>query len=108
MHGWNHSGYTVGGHGTPLINQQNGQLIDLTPFELAELMKKNGYKEGDDVSLLSCNAGTSYDNKPSYAQELADILGATVYAPTSYYYYGLFGIYNTGNGNGFQPFYPKK
>jgi hypothetical protein len=107
MHGWNHHGYTVGGHGSPIINQQNGQFIDLEPADLADLMRKNGYKGGD-VSLLSCNTGTSHDNKPSYAQELANILGVAVYAPTSYYYYGLYGIYSTGDGNGLQAFYPQK
>jgi len=69
--------YSVGAHGSPnVITDENGK--PMTPMQLACLMKENGYKGGP-VVLTACSTGRG---KKSFAQKLADELGADVYAPT--------------------------
>ena len=56
-------------------------------------MKKNNRYKGGNVSLLSCNTGLSY------AQKLANQLGANMYDPTGY---------STSDGKGMIKFSPQK
>ena len=99
------NGYTIGAHGaadaTPMNMSGEGE-IDIEPNELHELMLKHGYKEGEVVSLLSCELGAG---KEPYAQRLANELGVTVYAPTGNFQYGIF-TYGTSDKKGLKPFKP--
>ena len=113
-YGWIFKGYSVGAHGTPLLDQRNGGADkNIYPEELVVVMKNNGYKGGP-VTLAACNAGKPYLNKVDhkmhiYAQDLADLLGVTVYAPTSYItYWGYTGFYTTADGKGLKEFHPKR
>jgi hypothetical protein len=80
--------FTVGAHGSPLmIVDQQG--IKIKAEKLAEIIKKHPkYKPGMTVRLLSCNTGVSPgERKVSYAQQLADALGAKVEAPNNFLWY---------------------
>jgi RHS repeat-associated protein len=77
----NNSVYSVTGHGNPqeIADQRSGTTKYLSPAQLAELIKSDPqYKKGEPVKLIACNTGTG---KNSFAQQLANILGTTVYAP---------------------------
>ena len=78
------SKFSVGAHGNPkLIVDQDGNV--LTPQQLAKKIKSNPkYSACMPVDLLSCNTGKGAN---SYAQKLANELGATVTAPDNYLWY---------------------
>ena len=102
-HGLFHSGYTVGAHGPKIWDETGKKSKILKPKELIKKMKNNGYKKGDNVSLLSCESG---NGKGSYAQKLANELDVTVYAPTGYYEYGFL-YYRTSDEKGMKAFHSK-
>ncbi|QRF55106.1 RHS repeat-associated core domain-containing protein [Variovorax paradoxus] len=73
---------SVGGHGTPLHDCNN---VPLTVQEIAdEIRAHSKYKKGMGVDLLSCSTGAG---SASYAQQLANELGATVRAPDTLLWY---------------------
>jgi RHS repeat-associated protein len=100
-------GFTVGGHGDSngigsYCLKDVGDYCSGNIHDFIRDMVANGYRGGA-VSLLSCNAGAGAN---SFAQQLARLLGVTVYAPTSTFYYHGLGVYSTGDGNGLMPFFP--
>jgi uncharacterized protein RhaS with RHS repeats len=113
--------FTVAGHGTPIsVNPPNGAI---SPKDLATLIRSNpNYSRSKTIHLYACNVGgKTDDNRPSFAQELANILGQNVYAPTQYAWYdqsGFVGSYGrsqfmfwpwqTGGPNTMQTFGPKR
>ncbi len=105
--GFFNPGFTVGGHGDS--NGIGGYCAENVEdycsgniHDFIHNMVANGY-EGGPVSLLACNAGSGAN---SFAQQLARLLGVTVYAPTSYFNYHGLGAYSTGDGKGLTPFFP--
>jgi len=94
-------GYTIGAHGSPILNESGIGAKEPSVEELEGLMRNNGYKGGD-VTLLSCDTGSR-----GYAQALSNQLGVTVYAPTSHFIYGALGIYRTGDGKGLTAYSPQ-
>jgi len=98
--------FAVGAHGNPLdIVDANNQ--PLYPSELADMIKHDkSYKPGEPVMLLSCNTGRN-PGKPfapiSYAQYLANDLGAPVQAPGTFGWFlpdGTFTIAGARNASG--------
>ena len=76
--------YSVFSHGDPqfVYDKRDGSTKPLTADALAALIKKDpNYTPGKPVKLISCNTGTG---KNSLAQQLANDLGANVYAPQDY------------------------
>lgn len=56
----------------------SGKWVDVGPKTIADAMKKAGY-EGGPVRLIACDTGAHAEGA---AQQLADVLGTTVEAPT--------------------------
>lgn len=126
--GFNPPGYySVAAHGNPSqVADQRFQKPDangnydpkdaprLTPKELADLIRSQpDYKPGQPVFLVACSTGKGGDK--SFAQKLANELGADVTAPTENSWVRSNGVYNgqhTGsvgvdNGGNFKIFEPR-
>jgi len=71
-------------HGTASYVQfeHNGKTVNINSRTVAKLIKQMpGYKKGQPIRLLSCNTGTS---SASFAQNLANKLNVSVWAPNKY------------------------
>jgi hypothetical protein len=92
--------YIVGGHGTP-TSMYGPDSQPLTAQEVADMIESDmGYQPGELVVLGSCNTGNdnnTYDGSQTFAQQLADILGAPVVAPTDFAWYTNKGSLFTAN-----------
>lgn len=69
-------------HGTDSSTQimHNGSWVELDQRRLTTLIKKsNDYKKGVPIRLMSCSTGAKQDG---FAQNLANKLGVSVYAPS--------------------------
>lgn len=80
--------YTVGGHGFPRgMIDSNGN--PLSPEKLADIIKSDPkYDACKPVKLDSCNTGKSTgDGSDNFAQQLANALKNTVYAPNNFVWY---------------------
>lgn len=74
--------YDVVVHGASnfIVIQHNGKDINVNSRNVAKIIKKRtDYKRGQPIRLLSCDTGKGEN---SFAQNLANKLGVTVYAPT--------------------------
>jgi hypothetical protein len=69
--------YIVGGHGSP-TSMYGPDGAALTPAEVAAQIEfDNNYSPGEPVTLVSCDTGApASDGSPSFAEQLADDLGA--------------------------------
>jgi hypothetical protein len=74
--------FVVGGHG--FANGIQGPNGTMTAQDLASEIKKDSNYTGQSVTLFSCNTG-SLDN--GFAQQLADELNTTVFAPDNLLWY---------------------
>lgn len=76
--------------------EHNGKDISINSRIVAKLIKnRKDYKKGQPIRLLSCNTGSG---KNSFAQNLANKLGVTVYAPTKMIWAwpnGNYGVYGS-------------
>jgi RHS repeat-associated protein len=88
--------YAVGSHGDRLhIYNQNAR--QLSPLELAEMIKKDEKFKGKKVVLLfGCETGR---DSLSFAQQLAEILQMPVVAPSAYVFYPQKGRIYLGEKN---------
>lgn len=71
-------------HGTPTYVQfeHNGKTIRINSRTTAKLiLQMSGYKKGKPIRLLACNTGIS---SSSFAQNLANKLNVSVWAPNKY------------------------
>lgn len=67
--------------------EHNGKKIMINPRAAAKMIEKlPGYKKGQPIRLLACNAGARGNG---IAQNLANKLGVTVYAPIDYLWANL-------------------
>ncbi|QIF02262.1 RHS repeat-associated core domain-containing protein [Roseimicrobium sp. ORNL1] len=91
---------TVGGHGNPM-GMLDTNRRDLSPQKLASLIRAHPKFDGKrPVYLMSCGTGaTRRDGLPNFAQQLANELGVTVWAPDQYIWYWDDGYTNIGNAN---------
>lgn len=74
--------FDVIAHGTPssIEIEHNGTKMEVNSRTAAQMIKRlPGYKRGQAIRLLSCSTGTRSDG---FAQNLANKLNATVYAPS--------------------------
>lgn len=72
--------------------EHNGKKIMINPRTAAKMIEKlPRYKKGQPIRLLACNAGARGNG---FAQNLANKLGVTVYAPNDY-------LWANSNGNHF-------
>lgn len=84
--------YTVDMHGDPDSVRIGSRY--LTADELATLLEADPHWKGEPIRLLACETGQSANG---FAQQLADRLGVTVYAPSDYVFVSARGsIYVTG------------
>jgi RHS repeat-associated protein len=82
--------YTVAGHGNPVnMEDRRGEKIKiLYPKDLAEIIKNDPNWKGRPILLGACNSGrTPGSGGPSFAEQLADLLGVDVTAPTDFTWY---------------------
>lgn len=71
-------------HGTADMMQveHNGRKVMIDSRTAAKMIRSlPGYKDGQSIRLLACNAGA---RGQGFAQNLANKLGVTVYAPSDY------------------------
>ncbi|MBT2772621.1 hypothetical protein J7J47_10300, partial [Halomonas sp. ISL-60] len=71
----------VKGHGDRygVQNDRTGDRVPMTVQELADKLREEGWKEGEPVTLVSCNTGDG-----DFPQQLANELGVPVTAPDGY------------------------
>lgn len=72
--------FTVGGHGSRLHDKNDSVL---TAEQLAEKIRNAGWDGTTSIKLLSCNTGNCND----YCQELANLLGVSVFAADTLVWY---------------------
>lgn len=72
--------FTVGGHGSRLHDENDSEL---TAEQLAEKIRNAGWDGTTRIKLLSCNTGNCND----YCQELANLLGVSVFAADTLVWY---------------------
>ena len=81
--------FRIGAHGSAeYIKGPNGEKIYAK--DLAAMLKKpdSGWKTGTTIHLLSCDTGkTPVGGGDSFAQQLADLLHVTVFAPNTKVFY---------------------
>lgn len=96
-------------HGTAneMEVEHNGNKIMINSRTAARMIKSMpGYKEGQPIRLLACNAGA---RGTGFAQNLANKLGVTVYAPNNYLWAKSDGTHFIAAKNGAgKPDYSKK
>ena len=74
--------FDVGMHGSPTAVAFGGKTSNMSPGLLASIIKHNkDYRPGQEVRLLSCQTGVQVNGDYCFAEELANSLGATVWAP---------------------------
>ena len=71
----------VKGHGDrfDVQNDRTGNRVPMTAAELADKLREEGWRDGEPVTLVSCNTGDG-----DFPQQLADELGVPVTAPDGY------------------------
>ncbi len=80
------------GTATEMEIEHNGEKMMINARTAARMIRKMpGYKEGRPIRILACNAGA---RGKGFAQNLANKLGVTVYAPNNY-------LWANSNGNHF-------
>ena len=101
--------YDVALHGTPKNVEFFGEPIDAKT--LAKIIRnRKDYSKGSKVRLLSCSTGKITDTANCFAQQLANVLGVEIEAPTDdifVYPNGDFIIGKKNNGE-MKIFYPRE
>ena len=70
---------------------------EMYPKDLAALIRKDPRWRGQAIILGSCDTGRDRkDGRPGFAQELADMMGTWVIAPTEKVWYKAGGMYGSG------------
>jgi RHS repeat-associated protein len=100
--------FTVGGHGSK-YSMFNKKGKPITAAQLANLIRSDSrYLNGEAVRLNSCLTGGSTSTGSNFAQQLANILGAPVDAPTEILWIGTDGSTSVQKPGGFKRFTPLK
>ena len=73
--------FDVGMHGTPSAVAFGGTEANMSPRLLASIIRHSPGYHGQEIRLLSCSTGRIVDDEYCFAEELANALGVTVYAP---------------------------
>ena len=102
--------FDVAMHGTSQSVEFGGRKINMSPRLLAAIIKHNKDYNGQEIRLLSCNTGRKTSDDYCFAEELANALGVTVYAPNDLLIFnddGTFEIGEFGEGS-FVPYKPNE
>ena len=77
---------------------------------LADIIRRSKGYHGQDIRLLSCYTGYSMGTEYNFAEELANALGVTVWAPNDLLIIGQYGTISIGIGNSGQmiPYMPNE
>ena len=79
-------------HGAPTSVAFGGRESNMSPRTLAAIIRHSEGYHGQEIRLLSCSTGVQIDGEYCFAEELANALGVTVWAPSDELY-----IYKNGN-----------
>ena len=88
--------YDVAMHGSPAAVAFGGVEANMSPHLLAEVIRHSEGYHGQDVRLLSCSTGMTVDGAYCFAEELANALGVTVWAPNDLLMVNKDGIFYIG------------
>lgn len=91
--------FDVAMHGSPTAVAFGGSEANMSPHLLAEIIRHSEGYHGQDVRLLSCSTGMTVDGAYCFAEELANALGVTVWAPNDLLFVSPNGIISIGKGN---------
>ena len=91
--------FDVAMHGSPTAVAFGGSEANMSPRLLAEIIRHSEGYHGQDIRLLSCNTGLVVDGAYCFAEELANALGVTVWAPNDLLFISPNGIISIGKGN---------
>lgn len=83
--------FDVAMHGTPSAVAFGGTEANMSPRLLASLIRHSEGYHGQEIRLLSCSTGQKTENDYCFAEELANALGVTVYAPNDLLFVGKSG-----------------
>ena len=93
--------FDVAMHGSPTAVAFGGNEANMSPHLLAQIIRHSEGYHGQDVRLLSCSTGSSVDGAYCFAEELANALGVTVWAPNDLLMVNKDGIFYIGlDGSG--------
>gem|GEM_PF-942612 len=91
--------FDVAMHGTSQSVAFGGREVNMSPRLLAAIIKHNKDYNGQEIRLLSCNTGRKTDDDYCFAEELANALGVTVYAPNDLLIFNDDGTFEIGRNN---------
>lgn len=97
-------------HGAPTSVAFGGRESNMSPRTLAAIIRHSEGYHGQEIRLLSCSTGVQIDGAYCFAEELANALGVTVWAPSDVLYIAPNGnIYVGFHGDGvFLPYKPNQ
>jgi uncharacterized protein with gpF-like domain len=73
--------FDVAMHGSPSAVAFGGTEANMSPRLLASIIRHSQDYHGQDIRLISCNTGNTSSGDYCFAEELANSLGVTVFAP---------------------------
>jgi hypothetical protein len=73
--------FDVAMHGSPTAVSFGGTDTNMSPRLLASVIRHSEEYHGQDIRLIACSTGQVVDGEYCFAEELANALGVTVYAP---------------------------
>jgi hypothetical protein len=73
--------FDVAMHGSPTAVSFGGTQANMSPRLLASIIRHSEGYHGQEVRLISCNTGNTSSGDYCFAEELANALGVTVFAP---------------------------
>jgi len=88
--------FDVAMHGSPTAVAFGGNEANMSPHLLAEFIRHSDGYHVQDVRLLSCSTGSSVDGAYCFAEELANALGVTAWAPNDLLFVSTNGIIAIG------------
>lgn len=102
--------FDVALHGTPTAVCFGSTEANMSPRLLASIIRHSDGYHGQPIRLLSCSTGKIVEDEYCFAEELANALGVTVYAPNDLLYIAKSGIILVGSdGTGaFVPYKPNE
>ena len=102
--------YDVAMHGSSHAVALGTAEANTSPRLLAQIIMHDKNYRGQDIRLLACNTGYSANGEYCFAEELANALGVTVWAPNDLLYISSRGKMSVGKGNtgSMVPFQPNE
>ena len=103
--------YDIKAHGSPTAVKLFGSVVDAQTLARVIVLRED--YTGKPIRLLCCETGKEEGDEPCFAQQLADLLGVEVLAPTETFYASTTGRIKveseeTGKKGEMKPFTPNK